>query len=373
MERALYLARLALGGTSPNPAVGAVVVRNGVVVGEGYTQPAGQAHAEIVALAHAGELARGAEMYVTLEPCSHHGRTPPCVKAIAEAGIARVHAALLDPNPSVNGRGLEALRQAGVECLLGEGGETAKELVEGFGKSMTTGAPFVVAKWAMSLDGKIATRAGESKWITGEASRTYAHYLRAICDAVLVGVGTVLNDDPLLTVRIPPEADAASTPALVWPASPKSPLRVILDSRGRIPLVSRVLDVLPAPTMVVTTADMPAAVRGALERMGVQVAEAPATEAGVDIGAALALLGGQGIGSVLIEGGAGVLGSAFDQGLVDKVCAFVAPMVIGGREALSAVGALGVRNIGLARSLSSVRVARLGEDVLITGYMGGIA
>ena len=199
MERALELAEQALGAVSPNPAVGAVIVKDGRIVGEGRTQPPGQAHAEVVALAQAGEAARGAAMYVTLEPCAHHGRTPPCIDAVIEAGLSAVHVATLDPDPRTNGKGADLLRAANIEVTVGEGEAAAKETIEAFAKHVTTGLPFVTAKFAMSLDGKVATPTGASRWISGEESRRIAHHLRATSDAVMVGIGTVLADDPRLT------------------------------------------------------------------------------------------------------------------------------------------------------------------------------
>ena len=230
MRRALSLARRSLGGVSPNPAVGAVVVNGGVVVGEGRNEPPGGRHAEIVALEQAGDAASGAVMYVSLEPCSHHGRTPPCVDAILDAGIAEVHAAIADPNPHVAGGGAAALRDAGVKVVVGERAAEASTLLEAYLKWVTTGRPFVTAKFAMSLDGKIATRSGDSQWITGERARQHVHELRAASDAVMVGVGTVLADDPLLTAR-----DRRGKPL------ERQPLRVVVDSGGRTPAGARLL------------------------------------------------------------------------------------------------------------------------------------
>ena len=201
MTRALELARSAIGNTSPNPAVGAVVVRDGRIVGEGSTQPAGRDHAEIVALRHAGDLARGATLYVTLEPCSHHGRTPPCTREIIAAGVSAVYASVVDPNPQVSGRGIEQLREAEIDVTLGAGRDQAEDIIAPHTKFVTTGTPLVTVKFAMSLDGKIATRTGDSKWITSAESRRYVHELRAQADAIMVGIGTVLADDPQLTAR----------------------------------------------------------------------------------------------------------------------------------------------------------------------------
>ena len=230
MRRALDLAQRALGSTSPNPAVGAVIVRDGKVVGEGFTQPAGQAHAEIVALDQAGDQARGATMYVTLEPCCHTGRTPPCTRAIIQAGIKEVHYAIQDPNPQVNGNGSLELERRKIVVVTGEEDEAGRRLIEAYLKFTATGLPFVTAKFAASLDGKIATRAGDSRWITGEQARREAHRLRAVSDAVMVGIGTVLADDPQLTAR-----DDGDQPLQ------HQPLRIVVDSRGRTPATARLL------------------------------------------------------------------------------------------------------------------------------------
>ncbi|NPA31500.1 MAG: bifunctional diaminohydroxyphosphoribosylaminopyrimidine deaminase/5-amino-6-(5-phosphoribosylamino)uracil reductase RibD, partial [Chloroflexi bacterium] len=242
MRLALDLARRGLGRTHPNPAVGAVIVRDGRVVGRGFHPKAGEPHAEIFALREAGDAARGAVMYVTLEPCVHHGRTPPCVDAILEAGIAEVHIATLDPNPVVHGQGVAKLRAAGVKVVLGEGQAEARKLIEGFAHWVRTRRPWVVAKYAMTLDGKIATRTGHARWITGPEARAWVHRLRDQVDAILVGRGTVEADDPRLTTRLP-DADAVH-----------HPLRVVLDSRGRAPLTARVFDPgLPGRTVLAAT------------------------------------------------------------------------------------------------------------------------
>ena len=230
MQRALELARQALGTASPNPSVGAVLVRDGRIVGEGVTQPAGGPHAEAVAIAQAGEKARGAALYVTLEPCNYHGRTPPCVPTIVRAGVAEVHAATLDPNPRVDGRGVADLEAAGVHVAVGEEEAAAQRLMETHFTWITTGMPFVLAKYAMSLDGKTATASGDSRWVSGAESRRLVHRMRATCDAIMVGIGTVLRDDPQLTAR-----DEADRPL------DRQPLRVVVDSHGWLPDGARLL------------------------------------------------------------------------------------------------------------------------------------
>ena len=353
------MARLALGSSSPNPAVGAVIAQDGVIIGEGYTQPPGSAHAEVVALRQAGKEAQGATMYVTLEPCCHFGRTPPCTQAIVEGGIAEVHIAILDPNPLVSSRGKAALEDAGIKTRVGEHEEEARELNEAYIKFITTGLPFVTVKFAMSLDGKIATRTGDSRWISGEGSREYVHQLRRAADAIMVGVNTILYDDPQLTSR-----DSSGLE--------KQPLRVIVDSGARTPPTARVFNE-PGTTMVATTPAAASSRVKKLEETGAEVLEFSTfspKEGLVDLEELLRELGRREITRILVEGGGTLLGSLFDQGLVDKVIAFIAPMIIGGKEAKLAVGGKGVDRIAEALRLSRVKVERFGDDVMIVGYAG---
>jgi len=358
MEHALSLAKLALGHASPNPAVGAVVVKEGVIAGEGYTQPPGSHHAEVVALQQAGEKARGAAMYVTLEPCSYYGRTPPCTQAIAAAGIAEVHLSIVDPNPLVCGRGKAELEAAGVRTFLGEYEEEAREINESYVKFITSGVPFVLAKFAMSLDGKIATKTGDSRWISGEESRRYVHGLRHQVDAIMVGVSTIVADDPQLTARAGREGGKAE----------KQPLRIIVDSRGRTPLTARVLQ-MPGKTLVAVAGEIESAKAGALAQAGAEVLRLPSREEQVDLGELLRVLGKREVTSLLVEGGATLFGSLFEQDLVDKLLVFIAPIIIGGGEAKSSVEGKGVEKVAQAMSLSRVNVERLGDDVLISGYV----
>jgi len=357
MERALSLARIALGNVSPNPAVGVVLVRDGSLIAEGYTQPPGSAHAEVVALSQGGEKARGATMYVTLEPCCHFGRTPPCTRAIIESGIAEVHIATLDHNPLVSGRGKAELEVAGVKTYLGEHEEEARRLNEAYIKFITTGLPFVTAKFAMSLDGKIATRSGDSRWISGQGSREWVQQLRQAADAIMVGVNTVLADNPRLTAR--ESSDKARK---------KQPVRVIVDSGARTPATARLFGE-PGRTIVATTAAAPRDKEDKLHQVGAEVLRLPARDRLVDLGALMRELGAREITSVLAEGGSTLFGSLFEQGLVDKVIAFVAPMIIGGSEAKAAVGGKGAEKIARALRLSRVSVERVGDDVMITGYL----
>ncbi|MDA0987621.1 MAG: bifunctional diaminohydroxyphosphoribosylaminopyrimidine deaminase/5-amino-6-(5-phosphoribosylamino)uracil reductase RibD [Chloroflexi bacterium] len=356
MKRALELSREALGLSSPNPPVGAVVVKDGKIVGEGHTSPAGQAHAEVIALSQAGELARGATLYTTLEPCCHFGKTPPCTRDIIQAGIAQVHIAIIDPNPLVNGKGMAELERAGLDIHLDEHGEEAGEVAEAYIKFVTLGIPFVVAKFAMSLDGKIAASSGDSRWISSEDSRCYAGELRRQADAVIVGIGTVLSDDPRLTAR-----DGAGNPR------EKQPLRIVVDSSARLPLSSQLFKE-PAPLLVVT-ADATADRTEALSASGAEVLSLPAKDGSVDLGALLKALGEREITSLLVEGGGTLLGSFFDLGLVDKVVAFISPVILGGRDSPSPVAGAGATVMADSVRLKRTRVDVIGEDVMMTGYV----
>ena len=354
MARALELAWSAVGRTSPNPPVGAVLVRDRHIVGEGSTQPAGQEHAEVVALRQASGLARGATLYVSLEPCSHHGRTPPCTDAIIAAGVVEVHASVLDANPRVGGSGIEKLRQAGVKVQVGEGQREAEELAAPHTKLVTTGRPLVTVKFAMSLDGKIATRTGYSKWITAEESRKYVHQLRAGSDAIMVGIGTVVADDPQLTVR---RADGS-------PLS-RQPLRVVVDSGGRIPPDATLLK-QPGSTLVAVAGET-RGVRTFLDA-GAEVLAIPGSDRRVNLEGLLDELGHRGISSLFVEGGGTLLGSLFDARLVDRVVGFVAPVLIGGEAALSPVGGHGAERMADALRLNDVRIETFGDDVAVTGW-----
>lgn len=358
MQHALSLAQLALGHASPNPAVGAVIVKDGVVIGEGYTQPPGSHHAEIVALHQAGEKARGATMYVTLEPCCNQGRTPPCTRSIIEAGIAKVCLAMLDPNPLVAGRGMQELQEAGIETVLGEGGEEAGELNEAYVKWITTGIPFVTGKFAMSLDGKIATRTGDSRWISSEQSRRFVHNLRHQTDAIMVGVDTIITDDPQLTARAGREGGQ----------SEKQPLRVVVDSKARTPTSANVLQVPGRTLIAVARGEAPPHRIKALIHDNSEVVEIPPRDGLVDLGELLKVLGQRGITSILVEGGAGVFGSLFEYRLVDKMMVFIAPIIIGGAEAKVPVKGKGVEKVAQALTLDRTRVERVSNDILVTGY-----
>ncbi len=359
MECALSLARLANGYSSPNPAVGAVVVKDGQVVGMGYTQPVGGPHAEAVALAQAGEKARGAALYVTLEPCCHFGRTPPCTRTIIEAGISEVHVALVDPNPHVCGAGLSELNAAGIKTCVGAHEAEAREINEAYLKHMATGLPFVVAKFAMSLDGKIATRSGDSHWISNEQARCYVHGIRHTVDAIMVGVNTVITDDPKLTARGCGGKSGYTS---------RQPLRIIIDGNGRAPTGAQVF-AQPGRTLVAWTEPVDEDKKRKLEALGAEIVVVPGSEGLVDLEALLQIVAQREISTVLLEGGSELLGYAFDHGLVDKVLAFVAPMIIGGTQGRTAVGGIGAQTIGEALSLERVAVKNFAENVLVSGYV----
>lgn len=354
MERALALARMAVGSTSPNPAVGAVIVREDSVVGEGYTQPPGSDHAEVVALKQAGDKARGAKMYVTLEPCCFTGKTPPCTEATIAAGVSEVHIATLDPNPKVDGVGRAELEDAGISVHVGEHEEEAREINEAYMKFITTGQPFVTAKFAISLDGKIATWSGDSHWISCEESRQCVHRMRRAADAIMIGVNTVVVDDPRLTARDRPDE--------------KYPLRVILDSKGRTPPTARVFSE-PGKTLIATAAGVDPATVKELEEAGAEVLQLKPWKTLVDLHEVLKELSSRQVTNILVEGGSTLLGAMFDGCMVDKVVAFIAPVIVGGQEAKSAVGGQGADRIGQALQLSNIRIEHCGKDVMVTGYL----
>ena len=372
MARALELAREGAGHTSPNPAVGAIVVRDDRIVGEGRHEGPGTPHAEAAALEAAGEAARGATLYVTLEPCCHQGRTPPCTDAIVRAGVAEVRFSHLDPDEQVAGKGRAKLEAADIRVVVGEGEAEARRINEAYLKHRTSGLPFVIAKFACSLDGKIAATSGDSRWVSGPQTRAWSHQFRTRIDAIAVGVNTVLVDDPQLTAR-PENPDGSSRPA------DRQPLRVVVDSRGRTPPGAKVLGCAEAGqggppagaarTLVATTEASSEGWRQQIEEAGAKVAVLPADEQGrVSLQSLLELLGKSDVLTLLVEGGGVLLGSFFDQRLVDKVHAVVAPMIIGGEGAATAVAGKGASRMADALRLREVTVERLGEDLLVMGY-----
>ncbi len=359
MWLALDLARQGLGRTSPNPVVGAVIVKNGEILGTGYHQAAGTPHAEIHALQNAGERAEGATLYVTLEPCVHHGKTPPCTDRIIEAGIKKVVISMVDPNPLVSGSGVKALEEAGIKVKISVLEDKARILNEVFIKYITTGLPFVTSKSAMSLDGKIATRRGFSRWITSEKSREYAHQVRNRVDGIMVGIGTVLADDPRLTARVEGEET-------------RDPVRIIVDSYARLPLESRVVRMSgqSSRTILATTDLAPPDKVKALSDLGVEVFKGEVIDKAVDLRGLMKYLGEEGICSILVEGGSTLNYSLVKEGLIDKVLFFVAPKIIGGNGAPTPVGGEGIDFLDDAWQVQDLKVKQLGDDVLLTGYLG---
>jgi diaminohydroxyphosphoribosylaminopyrimidine deaminase/5-amino-6-(5-phosphoribosylamino)uracil reductase len=354
MARALDLAEKGRGYVEPNPLVGAVIVHNGMVVGEGWHEGFGKPHAEINALARAGEAARGATLYVTLEPCCHHGKTPPCTEAILKAGVRRVVAAMTDPFPAVAGQGVARLRQGGVVLEMGFMENEARRLNAPYLKLISTGRPNVHAKWAMTLDGKIATRTGDSKWISGEMSRRHTHELRGRMDAIIVGIGTVLADNPSLTVR---------------PPGPRVPMRIVLDSRGRLPRGSSLATTARDTPVLVVMAD-DSAKASDLGALGCEALTLPSHNGLPNVTSLLDELGRRRLTNVLVEGGAQVLGSFFDAKAVDEVHVFIAPIIAGG-NAMTAVAGMGIDKISEALRLTEWTVDEIREDVFIHGRMNG--
>jgi len=351
---ACRLARKAAGRTSPNPMVGAVLVRGGKIVGSGYHKFAGGDHAEIVALKQAGARAKGATLHITLEPCSHHGRTPPCAEALVRSGIKKVVAGMNDPNPLVAGRGFKILRRAGIEVQTGVCEAECRVLLEAFSKFITRGLPFVTLKLAATLDGKIAAASGDSQWISGPESRALVHRWRNEMDAVLVGAATVRADDPQLTCRI---------------AGGRDPYRVVLDGRLRISLAAQLLrQKNPHKTIIATTAKAPAAKVRAIEALGAQVWRLPARGNQVAWLPLLKKLAAQGIVSLLIEGGAAIAASALKQKIVDKVAFFYAPKIIGG-DGRVMIDGLAIDKMARAIQLKRLDVRQSGNDFLMTGYL----
>jgi diaminohydroxyphosphoribosylaminopyrimidine deaminase/5-amino-6-(5-phosphoribosylamino)uracil reductase len=363
MRRALELAERGRGATSPNPMVGAVLVDpdGAGVVGEGWHRSAGSPHAEALAIEAAGPAAAGATLYVTLEPCAHHGRTPPCADAVADAGVGRVVAALIDPDPLVAGRGAARLRAAGIPVQLGDGAEAAAEQNAAFLVHRRLGRPRITVKGAASLDGKVAAADGTSQWITGPAARADGHRLRAAADAVMVGAGTALADDPRLTAR-PPEGSPE-----------RQPLRVLLDSAGRVAARARLFEA-GAPTLVATTGRAPAEVRRAWAAAGAEVlvlGQGP--DGRVDLAALAAELGSRRLLEVLVEGGPTLQGGLWTAGLVDRLVWYLAPVVLGGDRSLGLVAGPGVPTLGAARRVRVAAVTPVGPDLRVEAHVEPVA
>jgi diaminohydroxyphosphoribosylaminopyrimidine deaminase / 5-amino-6-(5-phosphoribosylamino)uracil reductase len=360
MQRALMLAALGAGRVSPNPMVGAVVVREGRIVGEGFHQAVGGPHAEVHALEAAGPQARGATLYVTLEPCNHTGRTPPCTEKILAAGIGRVVSAMNDPNPEVAGGGHAFLRARGVEVLCGIGEAEARRLNESFIKFVRTRRPFVLLKLAATLDGRIATRTGDARWVTGPAARERVHRLRHALDAIMVGVGTVAADNPQLTARLPEGGGV-------------DPVRIVLDTKLRMAGSARMLQqTSTAATYVVCGPPAGADDRRRLSAAGAHILEVPVNGDGIDLAVLMERLGAMGLTSLLIEGGARVAGSALRAGIVDKILFHYAPKILGGDDGRPMLRGAGPDAMQDALALSDVTVERLGEDIAVEGYIRAV-
>lgn len=351
MRRCLYLARQALGRTAPNPMVGAVIVKDGRIIGEGFHPKAGEPHAEVFALRQAGDNAKGATAYVSLEPCNHFGRTPPCSQALVRAEVARVVVGTVDPNPKVGGAGIATLREAGIEVVVGVEEKACRELNEAFFHRISQHRPFGILKYAMTLDGKIATTTGHSTWVTGELARTEVHRLRSICDAVIVGGNTVRIDNPRLTSHRLEEA--------------RNPLRVVMSRTLELPEEARLWQTEDAPTLVLTQEGANPKFQQRLRERGVEVEElvelTPAT--------AMERLYDRGFLSVLWECGGTLAARAIAEGVVQKAIVFIAPKIIGGTMAPSPVGELGLQNMTEALQLERVRWRSIGEDLMLEGYL----
>jgi diaminohydroxyphosphoribosylaminopyrimidine deaminase / 5-amino-6-(5-phosphoribosylamino)uracil reductase len=355
MKRVLRLAARGKGKTSPNPMVGALVVKEGRVVGEGYHRKAGEAHAEIVALRKAGTDARGATLYINLEPCCHVGKTPPCAPAVIEAGVTEVIVGMEDPNPRVSGRGIEALRQAGLKVRVGILEKDCRRLNEAFCRYIVSKMPFVILKVASTLDGKVATRYGESKWITNESSRHQVHRLRSEVDGVLVGIGTVMKDNPQLTSRIKGGRD---------------PFRIILDSHLRIPEDAKVVTPSSSRTILATTVEAPQERVEYWRSRGVQVLVFDSISGRVPLRSCLSKLGEIGMMSLLVEGGSQISGSFLDEEWVDKLLLFLAPKLMGDEQAIGIFGGVGKRSMEEILPVREMRIKILNGDILIEGYLG---
>jgi diaminohydroxyphosphoribosylaminopyrimidine deaminase/5-amino-6-(5-phosphoribosylamino)uracil reductase len=362
MKMALDLAVKGCGNTTPNPVVGAVVVKEGRVVGKGYHKAAGTAHAEVHAINDAGKRAKQATLYVTLEPCNHTGRTPPCTQKILEAEISRVVVAMKDPNPHVRGDGVGYLEANGVSVTSGVMQSEAEKINEVFVKYIQTRQPFVILKCAATLDGQLATRTGDSKWVTGKKARQYVHELRHAVDAIMVGIETVRKDDPSLTTRLEN-------------GTGKDPVRVILDTQLSIPEQAKILQLDSQAVTIVVTGDLssePDRLRkkDRLEEQGARVLQAPLKENRIDLEKLMKLLGGMQITSILIEGGGRVAASSFSAGIVDKIMFFYAPKILGGNDGIPICSGPGPDLMKDSMPIRDVNLERLGEDILVEGYVG---
>ncbi|NBR05786.1 MAG: bifunctional diaminohydroxyphosphoribosylaminopyrimidine deaminase/5-amino-6-(5-phosphoribosylamino)uracil reductase RibD [Planctomycetes bacterium] len=355
MSMALDLAIRGRGMVEPNPMVGAVLVKDNVVVGVGWHQKFGGLHAEAEALNQAGENARGCTLFVSLEPCSHHGKTPPCADALVKSGISKVVVAMRDPNPLVAGKGINYLKDHGVEVVLGVGKEKAEIINAPFIKYYLHSKPFVIAKWAMSLDGKIATKTGESKWISNERCREKVHQLRGLVDAVLVGIGTIQNDDPMLNAR---------------PEGPRKQIRVVIDPNARISLSSRIIQSAKEfPTIIAVKQHVSQHIKVALRYSGCELLELSSCSRVDIVNEVLDFLGKKSVQNLLVEGGGITLGSFFDASQVDEIAVYIAPVIIGGTDAISPVGGGGALDIAGSQRLGSFTNEMIGDNILLSGRL----
>jgi len=360
MKMALEFAAKGRGFTSPNPMVGAVIVKDGNVVGKGYHKAAGKAHAEVNAIDDAGMDANGATLYVNLEPCNHTGKTPPCTEKILSAGIRRVVAAMPDPNPDVRGGGLDYLKSRGLKVAAGVCEDQARRLNEVFIKYVKTKRPFTIIKCAATLDGRIATRTGDSKWVTGEAARKFVHRLRHAVDAIMVGVNTVIRDDPMLTTRL---NGALQKKGL-------DPTRVVLDTRLRIPESAKLLRLgSDSDTLIICGPLVSGAKKARLEMQGAKVIESPVKDGLIDLDGLMDRLGALGLTSLLIEGGSRVIASALSAGIVEKIVFFFAPKILGGDDGAPVCRGPGPDLMKGCTPVKNIRVRRFGDDVMIEGYI----
>lgn len=357
MKRALNLAKGGIGYTNPNPLVGAVIVKNNKIIGEGYHAYYGGHHAEVNAFLNATEDVKGATIYVTLEPCSHYGKTPPCVHAILKKGISKVVIAMKDPNPIVSGKGVQILKDHGVEVVTGILENDAKKLNESFIKYITKKHPFCILKTAMTLDGKIATYTGDSKWITNETSRKFVHKLRHQVAGIMVGIGTVLADDPLLTTRLD-DIDGIN------------PTRIIIDTHAKIPLKSKILQTSKdVKTIIATTSLSDSKKLSSIKNLGAEIIITPLKNGKVDLPYLMKVLGGRTINSILLEGGSTLNYAALNEGIVDKIYAFIAPKLIGGADAKTPVGGTGIQYMKEAIDLKCMKVTNFEKDIMIEAYI----
>ena len=359
MAKALELAEKGRGTTSPNPMVGALVIKNRSIIGQGYHEKAGTDHAEIIALKQAGMDAAGATLYVTMEPCCHYGKTPPCTQAIIEAKVAEVYISTLDPNPLVSGKSIKALNEAGIRTYVGSCEKEARKINEAYIKYITTGRPFVIAKFAMSIDGKIATKTGNSKWISSDSCRKYVHMLRHCADMVMVGVNTIIKDDPRLTAR-GCNGKGGQTK--------QQPIRLVVDSKGKTPVDAQLFK-QPGKTMLAVIKPFSSDNQFKYGKTGAEIIELSEEDGMVNLDEMMQVLGKKQVVTILTEGGSSLLGSLFDRKLVDKVLTFVAPIVIGGSRARTAIGGKGVNEIEEAFRLKNVEIHTFSNNVLMSGYV----